>query len=166
MIDIAYIQTMARYNRWQNRNLYGAANTLTDEARAADRGAFFRSIHGTFSHLLWADAMWMHRFAGTEKPDVVIGQSADYVTNWDDLQARRTALDTIIIDWTKTVDPAWLQGNLTWWSGAENRQMSTPIARAVVHFFNHQTHHRGQVHAMLTAAGTKPEVTDLMWMPE
>jgi uncharacterized damage-inducible protein DinB len=165
MIDIAYIQTMARYNRWQNGSLYGAANTLTDEARRADRGAFFRSIHGTFSHLLWADAMWMHRFAGTPKPDVAIGQSADYVTGWDDLQARRAALDEVIIDWTKTVDPAWLVGGITWFSGAVNRELSRPVDGLVVHFFNHQTHHRGQIHAMLTAAGAKPDATDLILLP-
>jgi uncharacterized damage-inducible protein DinB len=164
MIDIAYLQTMARYNRWQNDNLFGAANTLSDEARRADRGAFFRSIHGTFSHLLWGDAMWMHRFAGTAKPDVAISQSAGYVNDWNELQTRRLALDEVIIDWTKTVDPAWLQGDLNWWSGAVNRQLSRPVNGIVVHFFNHQTHHRGQIHAMLTAAGAKPGATDLMVM--
>jgi uncharacterized damage-inducible protein DinB len=162
MIDITYLQTMARYNCWQNENLYGAANTLADDARRADRGAFFSSIHGTLSHLLWGDSMWMHRFAATPKPDVAISQSADYVTGWDDLQARRVALDEVIIDWTKTLDPAWLQGDLSWWSGAVNRQMSKPVDGVVVHFFNHQTHHRGQIHAMLTAAGAKPDATDLM----
>ena len=166
MIDIAYLQTMARYNRWQNGSLYAAANTISDEARRADRAAFFRSIHGTFSHLLWADSMWMHRFAGTAKPDVPINRSADYVQGWDDLEARRIAFDEVIIGWTNTVDPAWLQGDLSWWSGAVNRQMAKPVDGLVVHFFNHQTHHRGQIHAMLTAAGARPDDTDLMLLPE
>lgn len=166
MIDVAFIQTMARYNRWQNESHYRAADRLTEEARRADRGAFFASIQGTLSHLLWGDAMWMHRFAGTDKPAVAIGQSADYVAEWDDLQARRAALDAVIVDWAKTVDPAWLQGDLTWWSSAANRQMIRPVAHLVVHFFNHQTHHRGQVHAMLTASGAKPDATDLMLLQE
>jgi uncharacterized damage-inducible protein DinB len=165
MIDIAFIQTMARYNHWQNQNLHGAAASLTDEARRLDRGAFFGSIHGTFNHLLWGDAMWMSRFAGTEKPDVAISQSAAYVAGWDELRARRAALDAVIVDWTRTVDPAWLQGELTWWSSGANRQMTRPVAQLVMHFFNHQTHHRGQIHAMLTAAGAKPEATDLMLLP-
>ena len=54
MIDPAYVQRMARYNRWQNANLYGVADTLSDEERRRERGAFFGSIHNTLSHLLWA----------------------------------------------------------------------------------------------------------------
>ena len=62
MIDPAYVQRMARYNRWQNANLYGVADTLSDEERRRERGAFFGSIHKTLSHLLWADQIWMSRF--------------------------------------------------------------------------------------------------------
>ena len=63
MIDIAYVQRMARYNRWQNANLYGVADRLTDDERRRERGAFFGSMHKTLSHLLWADRIWMSRFA-------------------------------------------------------------------------------------------------------
>lgn len=164
MIDLAFIQTMARYNRWQNQSIYAAAAGLSDAARRQERGAFFGSIHGTLSHLLWGDAMWMHRFAGTAKPDVAIGESAGYVPDWDELLRRRGALDETILEWSRTVDPAWLNSELTWYSSAVNRQLSRPVDGVVVHFFNHQTHHRGQVHAMLTAAGARPGATDLMLM--
>lgn len=162
MIDPSYVQMMARYNRWQNGSLYTAAGTLTDAARRADRGAFFGSIHGTLSHLLWGDGMWMHRFCGSPRPEAPIGGSAAFVTDWDELCARREAMDTAIADWSATVDPLWLQGTFDWFSSATNRHMSRPLAQLVVHFFNHQTHHRGQVHALLTAAGAKPDDTDLM----
>ena len=69
MIDVHYVQCMARYNRWQNENLYGAADTLSDVERRRDRGAFFGSIHATLNHLLWADRIWMSRLAGTPPPD-------------------------------------------------------------------------------------------------
>jgi uncharacterized damage-inducible protein DinB len=59
MISPGYAQTMARYNRWQNRSLFAAADGLSDEERRRDRGAFFKSIHGTLNHILWADSMWM-----------------------------------------------------------------------------------------------------------
>ena len=72
MIDTAYVQRMARYNRWQNRNLYGVADTLSDDERRRERGAFFGSIHKTLSHLLWADRIWMSRFT----PDVPKPQAA------------------------------------------------------------------------------------------
>ena len=65
MIDTGYVQRMARYNRWQNQNLYGVADALADTERRRDRGAFFGSIHATLNHLLWADRIWMHRLAGT-----------------------------------------------------------------------------------------------------
>ncbi len=55
MINIDYIRTMARYNAWQNQSVFAAADTLDDEARNMDRGAFFKSIHGTLNHLLWGD---------------------------------------------------------------------------------------------------------------
>ena len=73
MIDPAYVQRMARYNRWQNANLYGVADTLSDEERRRERGAFFGSIHKTLSHLLWGDRIWMSRFTPeVEKPQVGI----------------------------------------------------------------------------------------------
>ena len=65
MIDPAYVQTMARYNRWQNGNLYGAANMLSDDERRQNRSAFFKSIHATFNHLLSADNMWMSWLSGS-----------------------------------------------------------------------------------------------------
>ena len=68
MITPAHVATMARYNAWQNRSLYTAADGLTDEARKQDRGAFFKSIHGTLCHLLFGDQIWLHRFAGTPVP--------------------------------------------------------------------------------------------------
>ena len=68
MIGVDYVRRMARYNRWQNENLYGAADGLTDEERHRERGAFFGSIHRTMCHLLWADQTWMSRFRDTPLP--------------------------------------------------------------------------------------------------
>jgi uncharacterized damage-inducible protein DinB len=162
MIDVAYATTMARYNRWQNESLYGAAATLEDAARRADRGAFFKSIHGTLCHVLWGDGMWMHRFHDTPKPAVGIAESPEMAADWETLCAERRAFDKVIEDWAAALDPEWLAGDLTWFSVAENRRFTGPKALLVVHMFNHQTHHRGQVHAMLTAAGARPDVTDLI----
>lgn len=162
MIDTAYVATMARYNSWQNESLYRAAGMLADAARRADRGSFFRSIHGTLSHILWGDRMWMHRFAGTPKPEGGIAGSPDLVADWETLCTERRAFDKVIEDWAATLDPEWLEGDLVWFSGAVNREMTAPKALLVAHMFNHQTHHRGQVHAMLTAAGARPDDTDLM----
>jgi len=165
MITPDYLVRMAAYNRWQNRSIYGAADTLTSEARRQDRGAFFRSIEGTLNHLIWGDEMWLHRFAETPKPSGTIQESASRIEKWEDLKKERAALDEAITAWAEGVDSEWLAGDLVWFSRAAGREFRQSRAVLVVHFFNHQTHHRGQVHAMLTAAGAKPEDTDLILMP-
>lgn len=165
MIDKANLQKFARYNRWQNENLYGAADTLSDEDRKRERGAFFGSIHGTFNHLVWADRMWFSRFAGTPKPSVGIKDSAALYPDWDELKRERIRLDEALIGWADGLAPDWTEGDLVWFSGATQREHSMPKWVTLVHFFNHQTHHRGQVHCMLTQAGAKPGDTDLVFMP-
>jgi len=162
MIDTAFVTAMARYNRWQNTSLYDAAGGLTEEARRQERGAFFGSIHGTLCHVLWADRMWLSRFAGTPKPTVPGRDSARMIADWDELVAERQATDGLIERWARELAPDWLVGDLHWVSGVSQKSFSKRKALAVMHFFNHQTHHRGQVHAMLTAAGAKPDDTDLV----
>ena len=152
---------MAGYNAEMNRRLFAAAARLADAGRRLDRGAFFGSIHGTFNHLLWADRMWMSRFAGWEKPAVPLSGSAGLIDGFEDLHSARTAADAALLDWAGTVDPAWLGGETTWFSGATGQEVTRPKATLVLHMFNHQTHHRGQAHAMLTAAGQRTGDTDL-----
>jgi uncharacterized damage-inducible protein DinB len=166
MIDVAYVERMARYNRWQNENLYGAADGLTDEGRRHERGAWFGSIHKTLSHILWADRIWMSRFSDTPAPPGGIPGSVALYPEWAGLKRERTAFDETIVAWAGRIDPAWLGGDLTWFSNAIQSEVTRPKWQLVTHFFNHQTHHRGQVHAMLTQAGAKPGDTDLFLLPE
>jgi uncharacterized damage-inducible protein DinB len=165
MIDAVYVQRMARYNRWQNENLYGAADALSDAERQRTRGAFFGSIHATLNHLLWGDRIWMSRLAGTPRPEGGIPQSVSLYADWNDLKRERAAFDTVIVDWADQLEDASLAGELTWFSGAIKAEVRKPKWLLVTHMFNHQTHHRGQVHCMLTQAGSKPGDTDLPLMP-
>jgi uncharacterized damage-inducible protein DinB len=166
MIGTGYVHLMARHNRWQNTNLYSAAGTLDDAARRQGRGAFFGSIQATLSHLLWGDTMWMSRFDGWEKPEVGIPGSGGWIADWDVLKDRRGKADRRILDWATRVTDEGLAADLTWYSGVAGREVTKPLSLCVAHFFNHQTHHRGQVHAMLTAAGARPGDTDLFIMPD
>jgi uncharacterized damage-inducible protein DinB len=162
MITPEYARTMAGYNHWQNENVYGAADALGDAKRKEVRGAFFGSIHGTLNHLLWGDQIWLSRFAGTPKPKAAgIPDSVSMYESWDDLKRERWAFDEVIADWAGKLDEAWLAGELTWFSGAAGREVTKPRWLLVTHLFNHQTHHRGQVHCMLTQCGVKPGATDL-----
>ncbi len=166
MISPEYVRIMARYNRWQNKSLYGAADALRDADRTADRGAFFGSIHGTLGHLLWGDTIWMSRFDGWDAPGCGIADSAQMEIDWTALKTARARADARILEWAERVAPGDLAGALTWYSGAMDREITKPRALLVMQLFNHQTHHRGQVHAMLTAAGARPDDTDLPFMPE
>jgi uncharacterized damage-inducible protein DinB len=166
MISPEWCRTMARYNAWQNRSLYEAAQELPDADRRADRGAFFGSIHGTLAHLLWGDTVWMARFAGWPAPGVSIPESAHWIAEWDDLRTRRQAADAGLIAWADTLTDADMAGELVWQSAVLKGEVRRPRALLVAHMFNHQTHHRGQVHAMLTAAGARPADTDLFMMPQ
>jgi uncharacterized damage-inducible protein DinB len=167
MIDVAYVQRMTRYNCWQNANLYGVADTLPDDERRRERGAFFGSIHKTLSHLLWADRTWMSRFTSeVQKPQAGIPESVSLYPDWDGLKRERAAFDQTMIGWADRLDAGWLRDDLTYFSGALNRELTKPRWQLVTHLFNHQTHHRGQVHCLLTQAGAKPHTTDLPALPE
>jgi len=165
MIDSSYVQRLARYNRWQNENLYGVADALSDAERRRERGAFFGTIHGTLSHLLWADRIWMSRFAGTPRPAGGIPESVSLYGDWGELKRERAAFDGVIVDWADELNDDTVAGDLTWFSGAIKAEVSRPKWLLLTHMFNHQTHHRGQVHCMLTQAGGKPGDTDLFIMP-
>jgi uncharacterized damage-inducible protein DinB len=131
MITTDYARAMAAYNRWQNRSLYREADALSDAERKQQCGAFFGSIHGTLSHLLFGDQVWMHRFAGTPAPKAKsIPESVGAVPDWDDPKRQRVAFDETIIDWAERMDPQWLAGDLTWYSGAMGRELTKPPGAA------------------------------------
>lgn len=164
MILPDHARLMARYNRWQNESLYAAADALGGDARLKDRGAFFRSIHETLAHILWADRIWLSRFGKCEKPACAGHETLKLWPEWKRLKAGRQAMDDVIEAWAAGLSEDDLRGNLEWYSGAAGRNMAKPVWLLVTHIFNHQTHHRGQVHAMLTAAGARPDDTDLFLM--
>ena len=162
MITKAYVGTMAAYNSEMNRRFFVAAGSLDAAERHADRGAFWGSIHGTFCHLLWADRMWMHRFDGWERPAGLLAESGRLIAEFDALSAARIDTDRRLERWAAALDDSWLEGRLDWFSGAAKRQMQADRTMVVMHMFNHQAHHRGQIHALLTRAGVDTGATDLL----
>jgi uncharacterized damage-inducible protein DinB len=108
----------------------------------------------------------MSRLSDWPAPQVGIPGSVSLHPDWQPLKAERIRADAAIIAWADTMDATWLAGELTWMSRAMNREFTQPRWLLVTHMFNHQTHHRGQVHCMLTQCGGKPHDTDLPFMPE
>jgi uncharacterized damage-inducible protein DinB len=150
---------MAAYNRWANRRLYDAAARLSDADYRADRGAFFRSLHGTLNHILVADRIWMKRLTGRgEAPDAL---DTILYERLADLTVAREEEDERITAHVARLDNAALVQTLTYrtMKGAE---FSNTLSELLAHLFNHQTHHRGQAHAVLTNLGQDAPSFDLM----
>ena len=158
-----HYEMMAAYNRWMNERLYAACSTLSDEARREDRGAFFRSIHGTFNHLILTDRVWLGRFTGA--PFVVASLNEPMADSWDELRALRGQIDDEIDEWLSGVDDAQLQRDLMVKPMSNPQPFSLPLWVCVTHFFNHQTHHRGQITTLMEQVGCDSGVTDLPYSP-
>jgi uncharacterized damage-inducible protein DinB len=159
------VRAMARYNRWMNEKVYVAAEVLGDEERKRDRGAFFKSIHGTLNHLLVADRTWIGRLLGVVAPDgfLAVGVRAldqELFADFAELRVDRQRTDEAIEAWAATVTTASFETPLRYVSGGRPREY--PVWWAVMQMFNHQTHHRGQITTLLSQAGQDPGSTDLL----
>ena len=164
MIAPGYARTMARYNRWMNERLYECCARLPDADRKRDMGAFFKSIHGTLNHLLLGDRVWMGRFTG--RPFAVKTLADELYGDFDELRRERARTDEAIEAFAAELTAERLEGDLAYTSIVNPRPRTIPMALAVAHFFNHQTHHRGQLTTLLMQRGVDPGVTDLMWMEQ
>jgi len=154
---------MAQYNRWMNERIFDVCADIPDAERKRDRGAFFKSIHGTLNHLLVGDRIWLGRFV--DRPFVVESLDQELFADFDALRAEREATDAEIIDCIGSLDEPALEGELRYTSIVNPEARVIRLRYALQHFFNHQTHHRGQLTTLVTQAGYEPGVTDLMWMP-
>jgi uncharacterized damage-inducible protein DinB len=157
-------QTMAAYNRWMNDKLYAACAELGDDERKLDRKAYFGSIHGTLNHILLADRLWFGRFIG--RPFKVDRLNQELFADFAELRAERLLTDQDIEGWVQGLSDAQLAGKLRYTSLVNPAPRVYDLWVCVTHFFNHQTHHRGQVTALLSQCGKDYGVTDLILMPE
>jgi uncharacterized damage-inducible protein DinB len=166
-----HLALMANYNQWMNDKLYRAAEALPAGELEADRGAFFGSLLGTLNHLITADTIWLQRFAAhavqhsaldparaMPAPTSLTEQfSDDLATLW----TRRSALDGVIVQWIGQLSDDDLQSVLHY-KRMNGETYAKPLALVLLHFFNHQTHHRGQATTLLSQAGVDIGSTDLL----
>ncbi len=154
-----YFRVFARYNRWANTRLYDACAQLSDAGRREDRKTFFGSIHNTLNHLLVGDRVWMGRFMGADSGIKALNQIL--FDDFGALRRAREAEDDRIQQYVEGCGETKLAGALDFKS-MDGTASSMPLNQVLGHFFNHQTHHRGQVHAMLTQAGAAAPSLDLI----
>jgi uncharacterized damage-inducible protein DinB len=148
----------ARYNRLANETLYEACAALSEQERRRDLGAFFKSVHGTLNHLLVGDRIWMTRFEGGSHPSTDLG--AILFDEFAALRSARAEMDRRIEAFFATLPPDFLERSLHYVNNA-GIETADPAQVILPHFFNHQTHHRAQVHTLLSQLGRDPPVLDL-----
>ncbi len=158
-----FAQLMAKYNQWMNEKLYTVCTNVPKVDREKDLGAFFGSIHNTLDHIVWADDALLVRLLNTERR--IESYRAPLIKDFNQLQQRRAELDQEIIDWAAQVSDADVDQPYEFKSVLYNKTRRLPRYALVAHLFNHQTHHRGQVTALLSQLGHDFGVTDLPWAP-
>ncbi|MBI2963698.1 MAG: damage-inducible protein DinB [Deltaproteobacteria bacterium] len=159
MIGAEGLRLMAGYNRWMNERLYASCATLSDEERKRDRRAFFRSIHGTLNHLLLGDRAWLGRFTGRPVPFRSLDQ--DLYADFAELRGQRAETDAAIEEFCRELTDERLAAEIDYATQAGKRYRH-PLGPAVLHLFNHQTHHRGQITTLLSQLGIDPGGTDVI----
>jgi uncharacterized damage-inducible protein DinB len=143
-----YFAMFAGYNRWANGRLYAAARALPDAEYRKPRGAFFGSVHGTLNHLVVGDRIWLRRFTGEGPVQTKLDEIL--FDDLDALKAARAVEDERIVRYIDGLSEAALASTITFRTIAKPQDITQPLAPALAHFFNHQTHHRGQVHCLVT----------------
>lgn len=158
-------EMLAGYNSWANRRVYDAAARLSDDDYRADHGAFFGSVHGTLNHLLVADRIWMHRLSG-EGPSPT---RLDAILHDDfaSLRLAREAEDARIAAYVASLAPSDLEGTIAYRTISNPANIEQRLDYALLHMFNHETHHRGQAHALLTRiTGEAPSLDLILYQRE
>jgi uncharacterized damage-inducible protein DinB len=158
------IALMARFNAWANDRLYGCVAGLSEEAYRKDRKAYFGSIHNTLNHLLVVDRLWTCRLKGTDHGIKSLDQIL--YNDFDSLRAARQAEDQALVALVDGLSEEGLQSPVTYRRMIGEGTHTTRRDHILITLYNHQTHHRGQVHAMLTQQGIDPPPLDVIYLLE
>lgn len=171
MSERANFALLAEYNEAMNAKVYGAAAELEPAALLAERGAFFGSIMGTLNHIVTGDTIWLRRFAmhparfaalqGLLELPAPASLTAMHSTDLGELYAHRQMLDGVIRQWVAALADADLE-HVLHYANTKGVVSDKRFGSLVLHFFNHQTHHRGQASTLLSQAGVDIGVTDLL----
>ena len=153
------LQRMARHNLWANRRLYAACAELDDSAYFQARPCFFGSIHKTLNHVLVADRLWLARIESAPPPGLKL--DAELYRDRAELRGAREAQDQMFLELLDALDETGLSRRIDYRNSA-GKSFSDELELVLQHVFNHQTHHRGQVHDLLSATPVPPPPLDLI----
>ena len=154
------LPTAARYNAWANKRLYAVAEQLTPEQFAEDRRGFFQSAMGTLNHMLLSDLIYRERLE--KKPTTFTRLDEILYTELGHLRDAQLDQDDWYVDFCEAMDPAELEGTLSFDTVETGEFFSLPLRNCLTNLFQHQIHHRGQTHHMLSHAGLEPPPLDVI----
>jgi uncharacterized damage-inducible protein DinB len=157
---VAHFQMLARYNAIANERLYATCAQLSDEEYYRERAGSFRSIHRTLAHILLGDRIWMGRFTQPGVRTTTPPLGTELYTTFSELRAAREAEDARIEAFIAGLSDAFLTTQFEY-VNSEGKLNVDPAPLVLAHFFNHQTHHRGQVHVMLSQTAVQPPSLDM-----
>jgi uncharacterized damage-inducible protein DinB len=163
MYEKSLLTLMADHNRWMNERLYAVCSRMSDDERKRDMGAFFRSIHGTFNHLLLVDHLWLGRIVGN--PFVITSLDQELHAGFAELEAERAEMDARIRAFVTELEPARLAEPVHYTSFLKKQPVTLPLGLVLTHLFHHGTHHRGQITTLISQLGHDFGDTDLIYMP-
>ncbi|ESA38461.1 hypothetical protein N836_31465 [Leptolyngbya sp. Heron Island J] len=164
MLDKPLFLLLAEYNQWMNSKIYDVCSELPEDELRLDRGAFFGSIYLTLNHITYGDLAFMSRF--TENPPQVPELGAELFSTFSELKSARSSLDIRLVDWVSTLEDSWLDQVQTYKSKVDGKVRSVSRRFLIMHMFNHQTHHRGQVTTLLSQLNLDVGSTDIPFMPQ
>ena len=160
-MSVEHFRLLAGFNAWANERIYDSVALLTDEAYRSPRGAFFGSIHNTLNHLLVVDRLWTGRIAGIDRDIRALDQILH--ENFDALRAARRLEDSRLVDLAEGLDPEALERLVRYQRIIGDGDEEARVGHILATLFNHQTHHRGQVHVLLTQADVVPPPLDVIY---
>ncbi len=149
---------LARYNRLANERLYAACAQLEDAEYRKPREGSFGSIHGLLNHILLGDRRWLNLFEHDERPTPRLNQIL--YDDFSELRTARVREDERIESYFASLDAAFWSRTFHY-TNYEGKDAHQSAHVACTHLFNHQTHHRGQVHVMLSQTTVAPPQLDL-----
>ena len=164
MSAVQYFELKAQYNHWMNDRLYGLCQSVSDEERNRNLGAFFQSIHGTLNHILLADLLWLSRLG--LPVECKVSSLADILyEDFHQLTVARHEVDTLLTNYIGSLTDTDMAQSIQYKRLQSDDVNELPLGLILTHLFNHQTHQGGQRAALMTLIGIEVGVTDMISMP-
>jgi uncharacterized damage-inducible protein DinB len=160
-MDQVHALLLMRYNAWANARLYDAVGRLAEEEIVRPRPSFFGSILKTLNHLIVCDRLWMGRLTGVDSGYRRLDEVP--YADFPSLRAAREDQDKAMVGWMERVDPVFIAETVLEYATSRGEQCATPVALVITHMVNHGTHHRGQVHGLLSQTEVAPPPLDLIY---